>query len=65
MGDTVPLRIKAGRLDVDTYVRVVGITYDIGDDGQEDVGLTVGRADVTFADLFAKGTQGIAALARR
>ena len=43
MGDVVPLIVQSGRLNVNTNVRVVGITYAIGDDGQEDVTLTVGR----------------------
>ena len=65
MGDVVPLVIIAGRLNVNTTVRVVGITYDIGDDGQEDVELTVGRPDVTFADLFTSADRDVDALARR
>ena len=65
MGDVVTLRVRAGRLDVDTDARVVGITYDVGDDGQEDVKLTVGRPDVQFADLFTRSARDIDALARR
>jgi hypothetical protein len=65
MGDTCPLVIRAGRLNVNTNVRVLGITYDIGDDGQEDVSLTVGRPDITFADLLTGKNRDIDALARR
>ena len=65
MGDVVPLRINSGRLYVDTTVRVVGITYAIGDDGQEDVTLTVGAPPTTFTQIVRQGQQGIAALARR
>ena len=39
MGDIVPLVIQTGRLNVNTTIRVLGIAYDIGDDGQEDVDL--------------------------
>lgn len=65
MGDVIRLRIRAGRLDVDSDVRVLGLTYDIGDDGQEDVQLTVGRPDITFGDLFTRADRDINALARR
>jgi hypothetical protein len=65
MGDVVPLVIQTGRLNVSTTVRVLGISYDIGDDGQEDVGLTLGRPLTTLADLFIKSAQGVDALARR
>ena len=65
MGDVVPLVIQSGRLNVNTSVRVVGITYDIGDDGQEDVTLTVGRPTVKFRDLLAASTRDVNALTRR
>lgn len=65
MGDTVPLVIQKGRLNVNTTIRVVGIEYDIGDDGQEDVTLTVGRAPTTLADLLAAPVRDVNALARR
>jgi hypothetical protein len=65
MGDTVPLRIEIGRLDVDTTVRVVGIDYAIGDDGQEDVTLTAGRPALTLSSLFVETRRDINALARR
>jgi hypothetical protein len=60
MGDVVTLRVRAGRLDVDSEVRVVVL-----DDGGEDVKLTVGRPDVQFSDLFTRADRDIAALARR
>jgi len=65
MGDTCPLLINAGRLNVNTSVRVIGITFDIGDDGQEDVNLTVGRPALMLADRFSKASRDIDALARR
>lgn len=64
MGDTVPLVVNSGRLNVNTAVRVVGITYDIGDDGQEDVSLTVGRPVVGLTTLLS-GRPDIDALTRR
>jgi hypothetical protein len=65
MGDVVPLIIQAGRLNVNTTIRVVGIDYNIGDDGQEDVILTVGRPDTTIADIFTATDTDVNALARR
>jgi hypothetical protein len=65
MGDVVPLVIQAGRLNVNTTIRVLGITFDVGDDGQEDVTLTVGRPTTTLAGLLAEPVQDTAALTRR
>jgi len=65
MGDTVPLIIQSGRLNVNTTVRVVGISYDIGDDGQEDVDITVGRPLSSLTDLLARTNTAVDALARR
>ena len=65
MGDVVPLVIQSGRLNVNTNIRVVGLTYDIGDDGQEDVSLTLGRPDTTIYDIFTATDTDVNALARR
>ena len=65
MGDTVPLVIKTGRLDVSTTVDVVGITYDITDDDTEDVTLTVGRPALELTALFTETASDVDALARR
>jgi hypothetical protein len=65
MGDTVPLTLAVGRLDVSGTVRVLGIDYAIGDDGQEDVTLTVGRPALTLTSLFSESRRDINALARR
>lgn len=65
MGDTVPLIIFAGRLNVNTSVRVVGLSYVVGDDGQEDVQLTVGRPTYTLAQLLARTGRDVNALTRR
>jgi sugar lactone lactonase YvrE len=67
MGDTVPLIVQSGRLD-DYYtpgVRVLGITYQIGDDGQEDVTLTVSRPTQTVGGILAAGDRDLKALTRR
>lgn len=65
MGDTVTLRVQSGRLNVNTQVRVVGIDYDISDDGAEDVALTVGQPAVSFFKTLTTIGRDINALARR
>jgi hypothetical protein len=65
MGDVVPLVIAAGRLDVTDAVRIVGMAFAIGDDGDEDVELTVGRAPVGLVDMWDAARRDVAALARR
>ena len=65
MGDVVPLVVRSGRLDVVTDVRVVGLTYDIGDDGDEKVELTVGRPMRTLTQLINAPVADVNALARR
>jgi hypothetical protein len=65
IGDTVPLVVRSGRLDVAGTVRVLGVTYAIGDDGSEDVSLEVGRPALTLTSLFREVTRDVAALARR
>ena len=65
MGDAVPIVIRSGRLNVNTTVRVVGMTFTVGDDGQEDVALTVGRPPTTLVSLLAGTAADVDALARR
>lgn len=65
MGDTVPLVIEKGRLNVDSAVRVLGINYAIGDDGQEDIEVTVGRPRRDVTALFRGVRRDVDALARR
>ena len=65
MGDTVPLVLQTGRLNVSGTVRVLGIAYDIGDDDQEDVELVVGRPALTLTALFLETARDVNALARR
>jgi hypothetical protein len=65
MGDTVPLVVISGRLNVNTTARVLGIGYAIGDDGDENVELTVGRPRTTLAQLLSAANRDVNALARR
>ncbi len=57
--------VRSGRLDVSAAVRVVGFAYDIGDDGDENVGLTVGRPVRTLTQLINAPVADVNALARR
>lgn len=65
MGDTVQLVVHSGRLDVEDSIRVMGLTFDIGDDGQEDVSLTLGRSAFSLIDLLRNQAADVNALARR
>jgi hypothetical protein len=65
IGDTLPLIVNSGRLAVNTTVRILGITWNVGDDGQEDVTLTVGRPPTTLANLLAANNRDVNALNRR
>ena len=65
MGDVVPLVVNSGRLNVNATIRILGITYAIGDDGQEDVSLTVGRQPLTFTQLVTQADRTADALTRR
>jgi hypothetical protein len=65
MGDVVPLVINSGRLKVNTGARVLGIAYDMNDDGTETVTLTVGRQPVTFTQYVTQSDRTADALTRR
>jgi hypothetical protein len=66
VGDTVPLVVRSGRLDISTTVRVLGIAYAVQDDtAGEDVEVTVGRPAVDLTALFRKTARTVDALTRR
>jgi hypothetical protein len=65
MGDLVPFIADVGRLNVVTTLRVVGISFVIGEDGDETVELTVGRPAATLASYLSQSARDIDALARR
>jgi hypothetical protein len=66
VGDTVPLVVRSGRLDISTTVQVLGLNFAIQDDtAGEDVELTVGRPALALSALFAKTARTVDALARR
>ena len=64
MGDVVPLIVQSGRLNINPTVRVLGITYTVGNDGQETVDLTVGRPQPNLRSAFHRITRDINALTR-
>jgi hypothetical protein len=65
LGDSVQLVIQSGRLDVNTAVRILGLNYAIGDDGNENVELTVGKVLATLRSAFRRVNRDISALTRR
>lgn len=65
MGDTVQLIVQSGRLNVDTTLRIMAISYDVGDDGDETVGLTVGRPRRSLARAAKQQRQTLDALNRK
>jgi microcystin-dependent protein len=65
MGDTCPLVVQSGRLNLDTTIRVLGLTYTIGDDGAEDVTLTVGRPTQTLGGFLSQTNKTVADLVQR
>jgi hypothetical protein len=65
LGDALPLVIMSGRLQVDTSIRVMGITYAIGDDGQEDIELVVGRPLTSLKKMMTAWESDVNALTRR
>lgn len=66
VGDTVPLVVQSGRLDVATTVRVLGVSYAIQDDTWgENVEMVVGRAPLALATMLQATARTVDALARR
>jgi hypothetical protein len=65
MGDTLPLIVQSGRLNVNTALRVMGTQFETTDDGTEVVTLTVGRAPTTLVDMLGDQAADIRALSRR
>ena len=65
LGDTIEVRVNSGRLAVDTQVRIVQIDFDIDDDGNEKISLTVARATPTLATLLGDQRTQLNALSRR
>ena len=66
IGDSVPLVVKSGRLDVGPEpVRILGMSFEPTDDGAENVGLTLGRAPTSLVDMMRATEADVNALARR
>jgi hypothetical protein len=65
LGDTLQLVVQSGRLDVNTVIRVLGLSYDVGEDGNENVSMTVGKPLPTLRGAFRRMNRDISALTRR
>jgi len=65
LGDTITLRVKSGRLAVDTAIRIIGIDFDVDDAGIDRISLTVGRPDPNIAARLGKVETRLDALGRR
>ena len=65
VGDTVPFYVNSGRLNVTDTVRIMGLNFAIGDDGDEDVELVLGRPRTSLVDLFRLQAADVNALVRR
>jgi hypothetical protein len=65
LGDALPLVIMSGRLQVDTSIRIMSITYSIGDDGEEDIELVVGRPLTSLKKMMTAWESDVNALTRR
>lgn len=65
LGDSVTVRIRSGRLRVNTQLRVHQIDVDISDDGTEDVTLTVGGPKPDYRRRAAAIEKRLASLERR
>jgi hypothetical protein len=65
MGDICPVVVQTGRLNLNDNVRVLGIAYAIGDDGDEDIELTIGRPTRTLTQLLTQADKDADALTRR
>jgi hypothetical protein len=65
IGDVVGLVVQSGRLDVREDLRVIAMGFDIGDDGDENIELTVGRAPTTLGAIFRDTRRTLDALNRK
>lgn len=65
VGDIVQLVVQSGRLNVQENQQVLSIAYSIGEDGDEDVQLELGRLPTKFGGLFRGTRSTLDALNRR
>ena len=66
IGDVVPLVIhKVGRLDTETTIRILGLNYAVGTDGDEDIEVAVGRPTASLMDVLTRADRDVDAIARR
>ena len=64
LGDTVRLILRSGRVQEDVSLRVTGVDVTVGDDGSEDVSLTVGATGKQLMATLLEQQRSIARTAR-
>lgn len=65
LGDTVTVRIRSGRLNVNARLRITQIDVDISDEGDEDVTLTVGGLKPDYRRRATEVEKRLSQLERR
>jgi microcystin-dependent protein len=65
IGDVLPLVVQEGRLDLQATVRLLGLSFSLGDNGQEDIELEVGRPTANLFQLLTRADRDVDALTRR
>jgi len=65
LGDAIEVRLRSGRLNVDTAQRILAIDFDIDDNGVERISLTVGRTVQDYGDITQAMQNRLDALSRR
>ena len=66
IGDVLPIVIQEGRLDIkDVGVRVLGVAFAVGIDGEEDTEVDVGRPTASLFQMLTRADKDVDALTRR
>jgi microcystin-dependent protein len=65
IGDVVPLIVQSGRLDLQTEIRILGMSFAVGPDGEEDVELEVGRPAPGLFAMLTRADADVDAVVRR
>jgi microcystin-dependent protein len=65
VGDVVPLIVQSGRLDVQTDIRILGVAFGLGPDGEENIEVQVGRPAPDLFTQLTRADADVDALARR
>lgn len=65
LGDTIPIKIRSGRLKVDTAARILALDFDVNENGIERITVTVARVVPTLVDMLIETASRLDALSRR